>query len=277
MRNGIGQKRAWNPPSESMLLRAVGGMTDTLHRPSGHLVTKDSLHAVCTWNKNPRITRGHSLLHIWPTVAGGMGCSHRGTDRIQERATLTHHGLAPQAAPVLQTQHAATGLVTHRALGTHRQISFQPLVRHGNLQTKQRHALGTCPSTPHRGTEDLGQRCSKMTSTKTRFSPQAEGEQGCPTHTPTPGHSMTHRDWTELGSTKAHSEPPNAEWEQLKTSRKRTEGEESHNSLTSAPLHTPSSSSMMSFPMEASVVHLQLLVARTAHRLWALNLHTVRE
>lgn len=34
---------------------------------------------------------------------------------------------------------------------------------------------------------------------------------------------------------------------------------------------------MMSFPMEASVVHLQSLVARTAHRLWALNLHTVRE
>lgn len=92
------------------------------------------------------------------------------------------------------------------------------------------------------------------------------------------GHSMTtHKDWTELGSTKAHSEPPNAEWEQLKTSRKRTEGEESHTSLASAPVRTPSSSSMMSFPMEASVVHLQLLVARTAHRLWALNLHTVRE
>lgn len=34
---------------------------------------------------------------------------------------------------------------------------------------------------------------------------------------------------------------------------------------------------MMSFPMEASVVHLQLLVARTAQRLWALNLHTGRE
>lgn len=42
-------------------------------------------------------------------------------------------------------------------------------------------------------------------------------------------------------------------------------------------MRTPSSSSRMSFPMEASVVHLQLLVARTAHRLWALNLHTVRE
>ena len=31
---------------------------------------------------------------------------------------------------------------------------------------------------------------------------------------------------------------------------------------------------MMSFPMEARVVHLQLFVALTAHRLWALNLHT---
>lgn len=40
-------------------------------------------------------------------------------------------------------------------------------------------------------------------------------------------------------------------------------------------LLTPSSSSMMSFPMEASVVHLQLLVERTAQRLWALNLQTV--
>lgn len=42
-------------------------------------------------------------------------------------------------------------------------------------------------------------------------------------------------------------------------------------------IHTPSSSSMISFPIEASVVHLQLLVARTAHRLWALNLHTRKE
>lgn len=37
---------------------------------------------------------------------------------------------------------------------------------------------------------------------------------------------------------------------------------------------TPSSSSMISFPMEARVVHLQLLVALTAQRLWALNLQT---
>lgn len=74
----------------------------------------------------------------------------------QERAALTHHGLAPQAAPVLQAQHAAAGLVTHRALGTYGQVPFQPLVRHGDLQTKQRHALGHV-AVPHaRGTEDLG-------------------------------------------------------------------------------------------------------------------------
>lgn len=40
---------------------------------------------------------------------------------------------------------------------------------------------------------------------------------------------------------------------------------------------TPSSSSMMSFPIEAKVVHLQLLVALTAQRLWALNLHTEKQ
>lgn len=40
------------------------------------------------------------------------------------------------------------------------------------------------------------------------------------------------------------------------------------------PLLTPSSSSMISVPMEARVVHLQLLVALTAQRLCALNLQT---
>lgn len=49
------------PPSESMLLRAVGGMTDTLHRPSGHLVSKDSLHAVCTWNTDPLVRGGAGI------------------------------------------------------------------------------------------------------------------------------------------------------------------------------------------------------------------------
>ena len=37
---------------------------------------------------------------------------------------------------------------------------------------------------------------------------------------------------------------------------------------------TPSSSSMMSLPTLASVVHLQLLMALTAQRLWDLNLQT---
>lgn len=36
-------------PSESMLLRAVGGITDTLHWPSGHLMDSCSLHPACTW------------------------------------------------------------------------------------------------------------------------------------------------------------------------------------------------------------------------------------
>ena len=34
---------------------------------------------------------------------------------------------------------------------------------------------------------------------------------------------------------------------------------------------------MMSFPMEARVVHLQLFIALTAQRLWALNLHTKKK
>lgn len=38
--------------------------------------------------------------------------------------------------------------------------------------------------------------------------------------------------------------------------------------------HTPSSSSIISRPMAANVVHLQLLLALAAHRLCALNLHT---
>lgn len=43
------------------------------------------------------------------------------------------------------------------------------------------------------------------------------------------------------------------------------------------PLLTPSSSSMISVPMEARVVHLQLLVALTAQRLCALNLQTAQK
>lgn len=43
-----GGQVAFQNPSESMLLRAVGGMTDTLQRPRGHLVDNKSLHVVCT-------------------------------------------------------------------------------------------------------------------------------------------------------------------------------------------------------------------------------------
>lgn len=223
----------WHPPSESMLLRAVGGMTDTLHRPSGHLVSKDSLHAVCTWKeshgrKGPRLAR---------TPAGRPG---RG-----EAAALAHHGLAPQAAPVLQAQHAAAGLVARRALGAHGQVSLQPLVRHGDLGTERRHTLGTS----HTGGGKAG------------------SARRCPPTAPA-------RAWQRLAWTPEHGGP-------LQAGRKRTErgagGRVSGPGASGPSAPTPSSSSMMSFPMEASVVHLQLLVARTAHRLWALNLHTVRE
>lgn len=44
-----------------------------------------------------------------------------------------HHGLAPQAAPVLQTQHAPAGLIAHRTPGTDRQVPLHPLVGHGDL------------------------------------------------------------------------------------------------------------------------------------------------
>ena len=40
--------------------------------------------------------------------------------------------------------------------------------------------------------------------------------------------------------------------------------------------HTPSSSSKISLPMAAKVVHLQFDWAFTAHLLWALNLHTTK-
>lgn len=81
-------------------------------------------------------------------------------------AAGTHHGLAPEAAPVLKAQHAAAGLVTHRALGTHGQVPLQPLVRHGNLRATQRHALGRgrqgVPATTTRAKLPPRQQCSKM-------------------------------------------------------------------------------------------------------------------
>ena len=114
------------PPSESMLLSAVGGMTDTLHRPSGHLVTRESLHTVCTCNSGLRVTGGHRPPPARQDPAQPAAASVPAGGR-------THHGLAPEAAPVLQTQHAAACLVTHRALGAHGQVALQPLVRHGDL------------------------------------------------------------------------------------------------------------------------------------------------
>lgn len=42
-------------------------------------------------------------------------------------------------------------------------------------------------------------------------------------------------------------------------------------------IRLPSGSSMISFPILANVLHLQLLMAFAAHRLWTLNLHTSHE
>ena len=46
-----------------------------------------------------------------------------------------YHCLTPKAFPILQAKHTATGFVTDCTLGTHRQVAFEPLVRHGNLRT----------------------------------------------------------------------------------------------------------------------------------------------
>ena len=50
-----------------------------------------------------------------------------------------HHGFTPEAAPVLKPQDAPTRLVTHSTLGTDRQVAFQPLMGHGDLQRKHTH------------------------------------------------------------------------------------------------------------------------------------------
>lgn len=133
----------WHPPSESMLLSAVGGMTDTLHRPSGHLVSKDSLHAVCTYDKSPQSQAATPPSHTPGALAGRPPALEGGA---RGAARGAHHGLAPEAAPVLQAQHAAAGLVAHCALGAHGQVSFQPLVRHGDLQAERRHTLPQRPA-----------------------------------------------------------------------------------------------------------------------------------
>lgn len=100
-------------------------MTDTLHRPSGHLLSRESLHAVCTCNARLLVTGGRRppapRTLPGPAAAGVPTGGH------------AHHGLAPEAAPVLKAQHAAARLVTHRALGAHGQVPLQPLVRHGDL------------------------------------------------------------------------------------------------------------------------------------------------
>lgn len=55
------------------------------------------------------------------------------SDRTDATINPTYDGLAPEAAPVLQSPHAATVLVTHHAFGTDGQVAFQPLVGHEHL------------------------------------------------------------------------------------------------------------------------------------------------
>ena len=259
-----------------MLLRAVGGMTDTLHRPSGHLVTNDSLQAVCTWNKNPHITRGHSLLHTWPAAMGGMGWPAVPTGAL----TGPRRGRAHSPWPCTTGSASPAGAARcrrscHTPCTWHSQAGFLPATGEAWQSADQaEHALGMRPSAPHTGHhKTLVKNAPRQTQPRHLLN-TGRGRTGRSHPLRLPQHSMTHRDWTE---------PPNAEREQLGTTRKRTK-EEGWSSwgggphrVGRCPVHTPSSSSMISFPMEASVVHLQLLVARTAHRLWALNLHTVRE
>lgn len=132
----------------------------------------------------------------------------------------THRDLAPEAAPVLQAQHAAAGLVTHRALGAHGQVPLQPLVRHRNLQTKQTRARDG--PAPH-GPGALGQRCSRMNSARTLFSTQAEGGRVCkglPHARPLPRVQHDTWGWGRTREDRGHPEPPNTGREQLKPTRR---------------------------------------------------------
>lgn len=74
----------------------------------------------------------NSLLCLWPTRKTKLGKDAR----FKHRITLhPYHRLTPKAFPILQTEDAAAGFVTDCTLGTHRQVAFKPLVRHGDLRT----------------------------------------------------------------------------------------------------------------------------------------------
>lgn len=110
------------------------------------------------------MTRGHCIPQDGPCHRGsGRSRSSRaaGPVRAFMRPARTHHGLAPETAPVLQAQHAAARLVAHRALGTHGQVPFQPLVRHGDLRTTKT----VRPQSPTHRQEALTQTCPGINST----------------------------------------------------------------------------------------------------------------
>ena len=121
-----------------------------------------SIHAVCTCHTPTTRKTTHTqtqLAHCQTHVAS------RGGELVQSRRLISisvvffidkelgkaglrwrlsdgvsHHGFAPQAAPVLEPQHAAARLIAHRTLGTDRKVPFQPLVWHCNLKNTRTHA-----------------------------------------------------------------------------------------------------------------------------------------
>lgn len=68
-----------------------------------------------------------------PSPPGFLSNHTRHLDSNHARQ-MHYHCFAPETAPVLQLEDAATGLFTHSTFGTDRQIAFQPLMRHSNLQ-----------------------------------------------------------------------------------------------------------------------------------------------
>lgn len=208
---------------------------------------------------------------------------------------MPYHSFAPEAAPVLQSQYAATCLITHGTLGTDWQVAFQPLVRHSNLQEKCIHSSRngkqfTLSSIVTGLVCLLGEQYKFSILTEFSFFFRMRvrvREKGLikflqslqlpPAKSSNRSHllksilsiqlNITNHKGASRGfmtsiACKAkcrHKCPPNRiDFKKNNFTHKLT----------------PSSSSIISFPMEARVVHLQLLVALTAQRLWALNLHT---
>lgn len=231
LRKWVGQESVRYPPSESMLLRAVGGMTDTLHRPSGHLVSRESLQDVCTWNQSRRITRGHWPPPHPPELSPACSCRSSGLSRTREQTRMqrrdepTHEPAGPRAhSPWLCTRGSASPAGAARCRRSYRtpctwhsRAGFPPATGEAwrSATQAETHSRGG-PRAPRVGREALQQKCPQMNSTKTFFSTQAQGGQGsqcCPTPPLLLQRAARH---TGTGQSSAHTEPPNTRWEQLK-------------------------------------------------------------